>query len=193
MRNIALADDASFQSSFHWNQADLPITLAWRSSRWRFAVPGLWIVGCLAWVWLVNMETPTNVAVVPYALLFIGLPALLATAAVWWVRQLMLRRTSGSVVVHDNGLEWRYEDDADMDLFGDCSRFILAGKRGQESAIEWEVGEDDVLPGWPRWVARLFGGSGRILLAKDVGLDHGDLDSLCKLLNQLREEAVAHR
>lgn len=193
MRNVALAPDASFHASFQWNRADLPITLAWRSSRWRLAVPALWIAGCLAWVWLMNMRTPTNIAVIPYALLFIGLPALLAAAAVWWVTQLVRGRTSGSLQIHDDRVDWQFAGDAEFDLLADCSRFRLTGKSGHEDAIHWEVGEDEILPGWPRWVARLFGGGGRILLARDVGLDHGDLDSLCKLLNQLREEAMAHR
>ena len=75
MRNLALAPDASFHATFDWNAGDLPISLPWRSTRWRYVVPSLWIFGCFAWISLAKMETPGNIAVVPYALLFIGLPA----------------------------------------------------------------------------------------------------------------------
>lgn len=199
MRNLALAPDASFHASFDWNAGDLPISLPWRSTRWRYVVPSLWIFGCFAWISLAKMETPGNIAVIPYALLFIGLPALLAIAAAWWVMQLVRGRVNGSFVVREDRLEWQFETESDGDRLADCSRFTLAGKRGYEARIEWEVDRDgdDGLPGWPRWVAglsRLAGdGSGRMLLARDAGLDHGDLESLCKLLNQLREEAAAHR
>ena len=45
--------------------------------------------------------------------------------------------------------------------------------------------------GWPRWIKRLS--PDRSLYARDVGLDRANMESLCKLLNELREEAVAHR
>lgn len=199
MRNLALAPDASFQSSFHWNKADLPITLVWRSTHWRYVVPGLWLSGCLAWVWLVNMQTPGSIAVIPYALLFIGLPLLLVLAAGWWVMQLMRGRVAGKLVIHDDRIEWDFESESDSDQLADCGRFAVAGKRDLDLRIAWDVtdADEDEFAGWPRWTLRLlrlaWSSSDRDLYARDLGLERGDLESLCKLLNQLRDEAAARR
>ena len=71
--------------------------------------------------------------------------------------------------------------------------FALAGKGNFDARIEWSTAGswDAGNGGWPRWMKRLA--PDRTLYARDLGLDRAGLESLCKLLNQLREEAAAQR
>ncbi len=197
MRNLAISPDAAFHQAYRWSAGDLPITLHWRSSLWRYIVPLLWSFGLLVWIGMFGTETP-HWGVVVYALIFIAMPGVLAASAAWWVIQLRNGRHAGSFVIHDDFLEWQFEDTAEADRFADCGRFEIVGKRGYDAHIEWDLtghGRDDAA-GW-RDVARRILPAGwvaadRTLYARDVGLDHADLDSLCKLLNQLRDEAASH-
>ncbi len=82
---------------------------------------------------------------------------------------------------------------SNVDLLTDCGPFAVAGTRTFDARIEWNTANswDGAGDGWPRWVRRLK--PDRSLYGRDVGLDRADLESLCKLLNQLREEAAANR
>jgi hypothetical protein len=190
MRNLAMSADASFGTpALRWSKSDLPITLPWRSTLWRYIVPVLWVLGWAFWIWVVSIRLSGS-GFILQALLFIGIPLILAASVAWWIAQLLHGRIAGSFVVNDDYLEWQFERESSVDLLADCSRFEFAGKRDYEARIEWDMampGEDD---GWrvADWVK-----SDRALYGRDVGLDRGDLESLCKLLNQLREEARAQR
>ncbi|HET6157143.1 MAG TPA: hypothetical protein VFE34_02265 [Dongiaceae bacterium] len=193
MRNLAMAPNASFDVAHGWMKSDLPIALQWRSSLWGLTVPVLWAMGWLPWIYVVNTTTEgRNIFV--YALVFIGIPLVLALSAGWWVSQWLTKRTSATFVINDDYLEWQYEMGSTVDLLTDCGRFEFAGKRNSDARIEWDVAAtgEGGLNGWPRW-ARFLGAikSDRTLHARDVGLDRHDLESLCKLLNQLRDEATA--
>ena len=194
-----MSSDASFQKiAQRWTKNDLPISLRWRSSLWRYIVPVLWVVGWAPWIWVVSMDTPGRSFII-YALLFIGIPLVLAVSAGWWVSQLLHRRVAATIVVNDDYLEWQYEMGSKVDLLADCGRFEFAGKRNYDARIEWDIATsgDEAADGWPQWTKRwrLLDTikSDRSLYGRDVGLDRGDLESLCKLLNQLRDEAVAQR
>ena len=66
----------------------------------------------------------------------------------------------------------------------------ITGKRAFDARIEWNTASSwDSGDGWPRWMRRFA--PDRTLYARDAGLDRGELESLCKLLNQLREAARA--
>lgn len=198
MRNLTMSPDASFQPSRHWARGALPITLSWRSTLWRYIVPALWIVGWLFWIWVVSIETPRHSAIL-YALLFIGIPLVLAVSAGWWVMQLLHRRAAATLVINDDYLEWQFATESEVDLLTDCSRFEFAGKRNYDARIEWDLATPgaEAAGGWPLWAKRWrlldWLKSDRTLYARDVGLDRTDLESLCRLLNQLRDEATAHR
>lgn len=198
MRNLTMSPDASFQTPRRWAKGALPITLSWRSTLWRYIVPVLWIVGWLLWIWVVSIETPRHSAVL-YALLFIGIPLVLAVSAGWWVMQLLHRRAAATLVINDDYLEWQFATKSEVDLLTDCSGFEVAGKRNYDARIDWDLATPgaEAAGGWPRWTKqwRLLDWlmSDRTLYARDVGLDRDDLESLCRLLNQLRDEATAHR
>jgi hypothetical protein len=200
MRNMAISADAAFGGvgQQRWSRSDLPIALPWRSSLWRYIVPGLWVVGWACWIWVVSMDTPDHSAIL-YALLFVGIPLILAASAAWWVSQLMHRRVSARLVVNDDYLEWQFEPSSEIDLLADCSRFEFAGRRRYDARIEWDVAKPahEAADGWPQWAKgwRLLDWiqSDRALYARDVGLDRGELESLCRLLNQLRDEVTASR
>jgi hypothetical protein len=198
LRNLAVSENAAFAAPNRWTRSDLPISLSWRSSLWRYIVPVLWIAGWIMWVWMVSIETPRQSLVI-YALLFMGIPLILAVTAGWWVIQLVHRRVSAMLLINDDYLEWQFATDSDVDLLSDCSRFEFAGKRNYDARIEWDVVSpgSDGAGGWPQWTKRwrLLESikSDRTLYARDVGLDRDDLESLCTLLNQLREEAMAQR
>lgn len=196
--NIAISQDATFRSGPRdaacASARDLPITLPWRSSLWLYIVPVLWVAGWMTWSWIVSMETP-QWGVLFYALLFIGMPAVLAATGGWWVRQLLNRRTSANVVITEDYVDWQYEMGSDLDPLVDCSRFTLAGARGFDARIEWDLArsEHEQAPGWRRLLSLDWIKSDRALYARDVGLDRQGLERLCRLLNELREEAMAHR
>jgi hypothetical protein len=115
------------------------------------------------------------------------------------VAQLRSGRHSANFVIHDDYLEWQFEDSSDADRFADCGRFEFDGKRGYDSHIGWNLASSgrDQPESWSQ-IAKRFLPAGwvtcdRTLYGRDVGLDRDELESLCKLLNQLREEAMAHR
>jgi hypothetical protein len=191
MRNMAMSADASFQTTaVCWTKSDLPISLPWCSTLWRVIVPALWVIGWAFWIWVLSVDTPSG-SLVCYALLFVGIPLMLAVSAAWWVGQFLHRRHAGMLVVNDDYLEWQFETGSNVELLTDCGSFDLAGKRDYEARIEWDVAASwDAAGGWPRW-ARKWLKPDRTLYARDLGLDRGDLQSLCKLLNELREEARA--
>lgn len=198
MRNVAISSDANFAAAHQWARGDLPITLQWRSTLWRYIVPPLWVLGWAFWIWVVSVRL-SGTGFILQALLFIGIPLILAATAAWWVSQMLHKRTSGKIVINDDYLEWQFETESKVDLLADCGRFEFAGKRDYEARIEWDMATpgEDTADGWPNWskhwrVADWIR-SDRTLYGRDAGLDRGDLESLCKLLNQLREEAKAHR
>lgn len=197
--NIAISPNAKFHVPSAPDKSfaaapDLPVTLQWRSSLWLYIVPTLWLAGWLLWSFVVSMDTP-NQGVVLYAVLFIGMPVVLALTGGWWIRQLLNRRTSGSLVVTEDYIEWQYEMGSDLDPFVVCDRFKLLGKHGLDARIEWNLaapGDDSV--GLVTKLVRLdWIKSDRALYGRDVGLDRDGLERLCKLLNELREEAAAQR
>lgn len=197
--NIAISPSAKFHVASMPERSfaaapDLPVTLPWRSSLWLYIVPTLWLAGWLLWTFVVSMDTP-NQGIVLYALLFIGMPVVLALTGGWWIRQLLNRRTSGSLVVTEDYIEWQYEMGSDLDPFVVCDRFKLVGKRGLDARIEWNVSAaGDDATGWVTKLLRLdWIKSDRALYGRDVGLDRDGLERLCKLLNELREGAAAHR
>jgi hypothetical protein len=190
MRNLAMSSNASFDAAaLRWSKSDLPITIEWRSSLWRFIVPPLWALGWAFWIWVLSVETPGQSAAV-YALLFISIPLLLAATAAWWVGQLLSHRHMGTLVVNDDYLEWQFEIGSSVEMLAECGPFELRGKHSYDACIEWERGGGDhATGGWTRkWIK-----ADRSLYGRDVGLDRNDLDSLCRLLNQLRDEAKAQR
>lgn len=193
--NIAISPDAKFHvaSMPERNFAaadDLPITLPWRSSLWLYMVPTLWLAGWLLWTFVVTMDTPAE-GLVLYAVLFIGIPLVLALTGGWWIRQLLNRRTSANVVVTDDYIEWQFEMGSNLDPFIDCGRFELIGK-GFDARIEWNVSAQDGAPAWLMSLTRLkWLKSDRVLYGRDLGLDRHALERLCKTLNQLREGAAA--
>jgi hypothetical protein len=197
MRNVAISSDAAFhRAAQRWTKSDLPVNLPWRSTLWRYIVPTLWVLGWALWIFVLSMETPGHNAIL-YALLFISIPLILAASAAWWVGELLHRRVAGAFVINDDYLEWQFETESKVDLLTDCSRFELAGKRNYEARIEWDLATpgEGATDGWPQWTKRwrLLDSikSDRALYGRDVGLDRGDLESLCNLLNQLRDEAKA--
>lgn len=198
--NIAISPNASFhtasrpQRSFASAASDLPVTMPWRSSLWLYIVPTLWLAGWLLWSFVVSMDTPDQ-GVVLYAVLFIGMPVVLALTGGWWIRQLLNRRTSGSVVVTEDYIEWQYEMGSDLDPFVVCDRFKLVGKHGLDARIEWNIAAPgDDAAGWVTKLLRLdWIKSDRTLYGRDVGLDRDGLERLCNQLNELREGAAAHR
>ena len=198
--NVAISTDATFHRAMvsQWTKADLPITLQWRSSLWRYMVPSLWVIGWALWIWVVSLDASYG-GLVLHALFFVGIPMILAATAAWWVKQLLGHRAAATLVVNDDYLEWQFRDESEVDLLTDCSRFEFSGKPTYDARIEWDLStaQDDATGGWPRWTKRwrLLDAikSDRALYARDVGLDRDDLESLCKLLNQLREEALANR
>lgn len=190
MRNLTMSSMASFDTAgLRWSTSDLPITIEWRSSLWRFIVPPLWALGWAFWIWVLSVDTAGQSTAV-YALLFISIPLLLAASAAWWVGQLLNRRHMGTLVVNDDYLEWQFEMGSQVEMLAECGPFTLHGKRNYDARIEWERGGADHAAGG--WARKLFKAD-RTLYARDVGLDRDDLDSLCKLLNQLRDEAKAQR
>lgn len=192
-----MSQDATFPTMpQRWTMSDLPISLRWRSSLWRVIVPVLWAAGWLLWIWVLSIDTPGH-SMLLYALLFISIPLILALSAAWWVSQLLQRRAAATLVISDDYLEWQFETDSDVELLADCSRFEFAGKRNLDARIEWDIATAaEAAGGWPQWTKRwrLLDAikSDRSLHARDVGLDRDDLESLCRLLNQLRDEAKAH-
>ena len=194
MRNLAMSSDASFDAvALRWSKSDLPITIEWRSSLWRFIVPPLWALGWAFWIWVLSIETPSQSAAA-YALLFISIPLLLAASAAWWVGQLLHKRHAGTIVINDDYLEWEFEMGSTVEMLAECGQFELRGKHNVDARIEWEMNSTDRASegGWSRWV-RKWTRADCTLYARDLGLDRNDLDSLCKLLNQLRDEAKAQR
>lgn len=192
MRNVAISADASFQNTaLRWTKSDLPISLPWRSMLWRATVPTLWAFGWAFWIWVLSVDTPDR-SLIFYALLFVGIPVMLAVAAAWWVGQFLHRRQAGTLVVNDDYLEWQFETGSNVELLADCGRFEFVGKRNYDTRIEWDIESswDGTAEGWPRW-ARKWVKPDRTLYARDLGLDREDLQSLCKLLNELREETKA--
>lgn len=194
--NLAISPDASFRTSPRWAKASLPLSLRWRSQQWRLTVPALWVMIWALWIGIVSVETP-DAGVIFYALLFMGLPAVLALSAAWWVTKLMHRRHRGTLVVENDYLEWQFEADSDVDLLADCTRFDFIG--GRNARIRWALAESEAVEGWGRktWATLRHMWdplrADRMVYAGDVGLDPSDLASLCKLLNQLRDEALASR
>jgi hypothetical protein len=198
-----MSSDSSFQKiAQRWTKNDLPISLHWRSSLWRYVVPALWAVGWLPWIWVMSTDTSGR-SFILNALLFVSSSLFLAATAGWWVSQLLQRRVAGTLVINDDYLEWQFETASQVDLLADCGRFEFTGKRNYDARIEWDIATpgdgsgDDAADGWPQWTKRwrLLDTikSDRSLYGRDVGLDRGDLESLCKLLNQLRDEAAAQR
>jgi hypothetical protein len=192
-----MSESAAFEAPHRWTRSDLPISLSWRSSLWRYIVPVLWVVGWLVWIWMVSIETSHSA--IFYALVFLGIPLILAVTAGWWMVQLLHRRASATLLINDDYLEWQFAMESDVDLLADCSRFEFAGKRNYDARIEWDIATPGAIgvDGWPQWTKRwrLLDSikSDRTLYGRDVGLDRDDLESLCTLLNQLREEAMAQR
>jgi hypothetical protein len=188
--NIAISADASFhRQPLSWSKNDLPIALPWRSSLWRTIVPTLWVLGWAVWLWVADSETSGRSMAV-HGMLFVAIPAMLAISAAWWVRQFVTRRNAGALVVNDDYLEWQFETGSNIELLSDCGPFRLAGKRW-DARIEWDImSSSDGAGAWSR-LARKLSESDRVLYARDLGLDRGELDRLCKLLNQLRAEAGA--
>ncbi|MEZ5832296.1 MAG: hypothetical protein R3D05_14060 [Dongiaceae bacterium] len=191
MRNVAISADASFEkAAVYWSRNDLPISLPWRSVLWRNTVPTLWVVGWAFWIWVMSTDAPGRSLVV-HAWLFMGMPLIFGISVLWWIHQWLLRRQAGMLVINDDYLEWQFEQGSNVDLLTDCGPFELTGKSRSEARIEWNTagswdGGGEI---WSRWMRRLS--PDRVLYGRDVGLDRGDLESLCKLLNQLREEAKA--
>jgi hypothetical protein len=107
MRNLAMSSNASFDTvALRWSKSDLPITLRWRSTLWRFIVPPLWALGWAFWIWVLSVETGESTGL--YALLFVSIPLLLAASAAWWVGQLLHKRHAGTIVINDDyGLDGR--------------------------------------------------------------------------------------
>jgi hypothetical protein len=197
MRSLAMSPNASFhQIAQRWTKGDLPISLHWRSTLWRYIVPTMWVLGWAFWIWVVSLDTPRH-SFILYALLFVGIPLILAVSAGWWVVQLLQKRAAATLVINDDYLEWQFPADSEVDLLTDCSRFEFAGKRPYDARIEWDLATPggEGADGWPQWAKRWrvldWVKSDRTLYGRDVGLDPADLDSLCKLLNQLRDEAMA--
>lgn len=194
MRNLAMSSHASFDAvALRWSKSDLPITLQWRSTLWRFIVPPLWALGWAFWIWVLSIETPGQTAAL-YALLFISIPLMLAASAAWWVGQLMHKRHAGTIVINDDYLEWEFEMGSTVEMLAECGPFVRHGKRNFDARIEWEMNTSDHAneSGWARWIRKMTKAD-CTLYARDLGLDRDDLDSLCKLLNQLRDEAKAQR
>ena len=191
--NVAIASNASFRTGARDARFDttydLPLTLPWRSSLWLYIVPTLWLAGWLLWTFVVSMDTPDQ-GLLLYALLFIGMPLMLALTGGWWIQQLLHRRTSAQVVVTDDYIEWQFEMGSELDPLVDCSRFELIGKR-----IEWNVAksEHESASFWRKLLTLAWIKSDRALYGRDVGLDRDGLERLCKQLNQLREGAAANR
>jgi hypothetical protein len=160
---------------------------------WRFIVPPLWALGWAYWIWVLSVETPGQTAAL-YALLFISIPLLLAASAAWWVGQLLHKRHAGTIVINDDYLEWEFEMGSTVEMLAECGQFELHGKRNFDARIEWEMNSSDHANehGWSRWVRKMTRAD-CTLYARDLGLDRTDLDSLCRLLNQLRDEAKAQR
>lgn len=194
--NIAIAQNASFRGASrdanHAAEHALPLTLSWRSSLWLYIVPTLWLAGWLLWTFVVGMDTP-NQGLVLYALLFIGMPLILALTGGWWIQQLLQRRTSGHLVVTEDYVEWQFEMGSNLDPFADCSRFELVGKHGFDARIEWDIAERETKGALRKLVSLDWIKSDRTLYGRDVGLDRDGLERLCRQLNQLREGAAAHR
>jgi hypothetical protein len=196
MRNIAISPGASFHTRQRWDKAALPIGLSWHSTLWRYIVPGLWIVGWVFWIGIVSVDAP-QAGLIFYGLLFVGIPVMLALTAGWWVKQLLDRRHTGTLMVEADYLEWQFDSGSDVDLLTDCSRFECMGKRNPR--IEWDIasGEGEAADGWPAWTRRWRVlqslKSDRVLYGRDVGLDAEALGGLCAFLNQLRDEALAAR
>jgi len=191
MRNLAMTVDASFEktAAVRWAKSDLPISLPWRSVLWRAIVPALWVWGWSAWILVMVADRPGRGLVVE-AWLFMGMPLIFGLSVLWWVQQWLHRRQAGTLVVNDDYLEWQFETGSKVDLLTDCGPFTLTGKRAFDARIEWNAASSwDSGDVWPRWTRRFA--PDRTLYARDVGLDRGALESLCKLLNQLREEAQA--
>jgi hypothetical protein len=188
--NIAISSDASFhRQPLSWSKKDLPIALPWRSSLWRTIVPALWVVGWAVWLWVADSDSSGRSMVV-HGLLFVAIPAMLAVSAGWWVRQFVTRRLAGALVFNDDYVEWQYESGSNVELLSDCGRFRVAGK-GWDARLEWDIVSSwDNASAWSR-LTRKLSESDRVLYARDLGLDRDELERLCKLLNQLREEAGA--
>ncbi len=193
MRNLALSEHATFAEPQRWLKSQLPITLSWRNTLWRFNVPLLWVALLVFWLWLVNLETP-RAGLVVYGLVFVGVLLVLALVAFWWVAQLVDRRITGNLVIDDSSVEWQYGTSPDVDYLTDCSRFELAGKRESDARIEWNLASppDAFAAAWGSFLPLLRSVKpDRALYARDVGLDRDELEGLCRLLNQLRDEAAA--
>jgi hypothetical protein len=194
MRNLAISADAAFETTaLCWMKSDLPISLPWRSVLWRTTAPTLWLFGLAFWIWAVGDDTP-KLGLIVDAWLFMGMPVLLGISALWWLQQWLLRRQAGTLVINDDYLEWQFEMGSNVDLLTDCGPFELVGKQSSEAHIEWEVATswDQAADQWPRW-ARRWRRPDRALYGRDLGLDRDNLESLCKLLNELREAAKAQR
>jgi hypothetical protein len=193
MRNLAMSSNASFDTvALRWSKSDLPITLRWRSTLWRFIVPPLWALGWAFWIWVLSVETGESTGL--YALLFVSIPLLLAASAAWWVGQLLHKRHAGTIVINDDYVEWEFEMGSTVEMLAECGQFELHGKHNLDARIEWEMNSGDHAgeSGWARLV-RKWTRADCTLYARDLGLDRTDLDSLCKLLNELRDEAKARR
>ena len=194
MRNLAMSSHASFDTvALRWSKSDLPITLQWRSTLWRFIVPPLWALGWAFWIWVLSIEIPGQSAAL-YALMFISIPLLLAASAAWWVGQLLHKRHAGTIVINDDYLEWEFEMGSTVEMLAECGQFERHGKHNFDARIEWEMNTSDHAgeSSWSRWVRKMTKAD-CTLYARDLGLDRSDLDSLCKLLNELRDEAKARR
>lgn len=195
MRNLTLSEHATFIEPQRWLKGELPVTLSWRNTLWRFNAPLLWVALLVFWLWLVSLETP-RVGLVLYGLVFVGVLLVLALVAFWWVTQLVDRRVTGNFVIDDSSLEWQYGTSSEVDYLTDCSRFELAGKRDSDARIEWNLASPpDALAAALGSLLPLFRRikPDRALYARDVGLDRSDLEGLCRLLNELRDEAAADR
>jgi hypothetical protein len=193
MRNLAISADASFEkTALRWMKSDLPISLPWRSVLWRTTAPTLWLFGLAFWIWAVRADAP-QLSLVVDAWLFMGMPLILGVSALWWAQQWLLRRQAGTLVINDDYLEWQSEMGSNVELLTDCGPFELVGKRS-DARIEWATATswDQAADQWPRW-ARRWHKADRALYARDLGLDRDGLEGLCRLLNQLREEAKAQR
>ncbi|WP_119302117.1 hypothetical protein [Dongia deserti] len=192
MRNMALSADASFhEPALRWTKSELPISLPWRSVLWRAIVPALWVWGWSAWLWVMTNDNPGR-SLIAEAWLFMGMPLIFGLSLLWWVHQWLHRRQAGTLVINDDYLEWQSEMGSNVDLLSDCGPFAVTGKRKFEARIEWDTASswDGGGHEWPQWTRKWLKPD-RTLYARDLGLDRGALESLCKLLNQLREEARA--